>query len=117
MIVVPEMIGSVIGVYSGKEFNQVEIKPEMVGHYHAEFRVRRPDGERVLEEVGQVRFDAQGQPLRMFGSTLDVTEQRRAARALAEAARITPLSARIRAMQAYVALLALRARLGGAHPG
>merc|ERR1711981_89186 len=26
MIVVPEMIGSVIGIYSGKEFNQVEIK-------------------------------------------------------------------------------------------
>jgi ribosomal protein S19 len=32
MIVVPEMIGSVVGIYSGKEFNQVEIKPEMVGH-------------------------------------------------------------------------------------
>ncbi|KAL8865463.1 MAG: hypothetical protein Q9174_006870 [Haloplaca sp. 1 TL-2023] len=30
MIVVPEMIGSVIGIYSGKEFNQVEIKPEML---------------------------------------------------------------------------------------
>ncbi|PZD03876.1 RpsS, Ribosomal protein S19 [Pyrenophora tritici-repentis] len=39
MIVVPEMIGSVIGVYSGKEFNQVEIKPEMVGHYLAEFSI------------------------------------------------------------------------------
>ena len=26
MIVVPEMIGSVIGVYNGKTFNQVEIK-------------------------------------------------------------------------------------------
>ncbi|KAH0613948.1 uncharacterized protein H6S33_005834 [Morchella sextelata] len=33
MIIVPEMIGSVIGIYSGKEFNQVEIKPEMVGFY------------------------------------------------------------------------------------
>ncbi|KAJ9646554.1 ribosomal protein S15 [Coniosporium tulheliwenetii] len=39
MIVVPEMIGSVIGIYSGKEFNQVEIKPEMVGHYLAEFSI------------------------------------------------------------------------------
>jgi small subunit ribosomal protein S15e len=39
MIVVPEMIGSVIGVYSGKDFNQVEIKPEMVGHYLAEFSI------------------------------------------------------------------------------
>ena len=39
MIVVPEMIGSVVAVYSGKEFNQVEIKPEMVGHYLAEFSI------------------------------------------------------------------------------
>ena len=31
MIIVPEMIGSIIGVYNGKTFNQVEIKPEMIG--------------------------------------------------------------------------------------
>jgi small subunit ribosomal protein S15e len=37
MSIVPEMIGSIIGVYNGKTFNQVEIKPEMIGHYHAEF--------------------------------------------------------------------------------
>jgi len=39
MIIVPEMIGSVIGIYSGKEFNQVEVKPEMVGHYLGEFSI------------------------------------------------------------------------------
>uniref|UniRef100_A0A060THW2 ARAD1D34540p n=1 Tax=Blastobotrys adeninivorans TaxID=409370 RepID=A0A060THW2_BLAAD len=39
MIVVPEMIGSVIGVYNGKVFNQVEVKPEMVGHYLGEFSI------------------------------------------------------------------------------
>lgn len=39
MIIVPEMIGSVIGVYSGKEFNTVEVKPEMVGHYLGEFSI------------------------------------------------------------------------------
>ncbi|RMD40030.1 hypothetical protein DV735_g5108, partial [Chaetothyriales sp. CBS 134920] len=39
MIIVPEMIGSVVGIYSGKEFNQVEIKPEMVGHYLGEFSI------------------------------------------------------------------------------
>jgi len=33
MIIVPEMIGSVVGVYNGKVFNQVEIKPDMVSHY------------------------------------------------------------------------------------
>eukprot|EP00210_Caulerpa_lentillifera_P005181 g4953.t1 len=39
MIVVPEMIGSVIGVHNGKTFNQVEIKPEMIGHYLGEFAI------------------------------------------------------------------------------
>ena len=39
MIIVPEMIGSVVGIYSGKEFNQVEIRPEMVGHYLGEFSI------------------------------------------------------------------------------
>ncbi|CAL1295784.1 unnamed protein product [Larinioides sclopetarius] len=39
MIVVPEMVGSIVGVYNGKTFNQVEIKPEMIGHYLGEFSI------------------------------------------------------------------------------
>ena len=39
MIIVPEMIGSVIGIYNGKAFNQVEIKPEMTGHYLGELSI------------------------------------------------------------------------------
>merc|ERR1711894_322218 len=39
MIIVPEMIGSMVGVYNGKTFNQVEIKPEMIGHYLGEFSI------------------------------------------------------------------------------
>ena len=39
MVVVPEMIGSVIGIYNGKLFNTVEIKPEMTGHYLGEFSI------------------------------------------------------------------------------
>merc|ERR1712118_302121 len=39
MIIVPEMIGSVVGVYNGKQFINVEVKPEMVGHYLAEFSI------------------------------------------------------------------------------
>merc|ERR1712072_1577801 len=39
MIIVPEMIGSVCGVYNGKNFINVEIKPEMIGHYLAEFSI------------------------------------------------------------------------------
>jgi len=38
-IVVPEMIGSVVGVYNGKAFTAVEIKPEMLGHYLGEFSI------------------------------------------------------------------------------
>ncbi|PWN94911.1 putative 40S ribosomal protein S15 [Tilletiopsis washingtonensis] len=37
MIIVPEMVGSVIGVYNGKQFYNSEVKPEMVGHYTGEF--------------------------------------------------------------------------------
>ena len=39
MIVLPEMTGSIVAVYNGKTFNQVEIKPEMIGHYLAEFSI------------------------------------------------------------------------------
>merc|ERR1711909_32494 len=39
MIIVPEMIGSIVGVYNGKTFSQVEIKPEMIGHYLGEFSI------------------------------------------------------------------------------
>ena len=39
MLIVPEMIGSVVGIYNGKTFNQVEIKPEMVSHYLGEFSI------------------------------------------------------------------------------
>lgn len=37
MIILPEMIGSVVGVYNGKSFTSVEIKPEMIGHFLGEF--------------------------------------------------------------------------------
>ncbi|KAI3911722.1 hypothetical protein MKX01_029483 [Papaver californicum] len=39
MIIAPEMIGSIVGVYNGKTFNQVEIKPELIGHYLDEFLI------------------------------------------------------------------------------
>mmetsp|Transcript_16792 Transcript_16792/g.27145 ORF Transcript_16792/g.27145 Transcript_16792/m.27145 type:complete len:155 (+) Transcript_16792:71-535(+) len=39
MIIVPEMIGSMVGVYNGKTFTTVEIKPEMIGHYLGEFSI------------------------------------------------------------------------------
>ena len=39
MPILPEMVGSLLGVYSGKVWNIVEVRPEMIGHYLAEFSV------------------------------------------------------------------------------
>jgi len=39
MIVLPEMVGIAIQVHNGKEFVNVDIKPEMIGHYLGEFAV------------------------------------------------------------------------------
>ena len=36
-IVMPEMVGNVIGIYSGKSFANVEIKFDMIGKYLGEF--------------------------------------------------------------------------------
>lgn len=72
MIIVPEMIGSVVGVYNGKVFNQVEIKPDMVSHYlGGKFVVfewggtgmagvepvsRCPGGMRVCRRIGRSQY-------------------------------------------------------------
>lgn len=39
MIILPEMVGVTIAVHNGKDFVQVEIKPEMIGHYLGEFAI------------------------------------------------------------------------------
>lgn len=39
MIILPEMIGSVVGIYNGKIFNKVDIKADMIGHYLGEFSI------------------------------------------------------------------------------
>lgn len=39
MIIVPEMIGSIIGIYNGKMFCGVEMRPEMIGMYLGEFAI------------------------------------------------------------------------------
>lgn len=39
MPILPEMVGSQVAVYSGRVFNVVEIKPEMIGHYLAEYSI------------------------------------------------------------------------------
>jgi small subunit ribosomal protein S19 len=41
MIIIPEMIDAKLGVYNGKEFVRVTVKPEMIGHRLGEFSMTR----------------------------------------------------------------------------
>ena len=36
-IIVPEMVGGIVGCYSGKEFKEFEVKFDMIGRYVGEF--------------------------------------------------------------------------------
>jgi len=39
MVILPEMVGAKVFVHNGKEFVQLTIKPEMIGHYLGEFAI------------------------------------------------------------------------------
>ncbi|XP_006087648.1 40S ribosomal protein S15-like [Myotis lucifugus] len=52
MIILPEMMGSMVGVYHGNPFNQVEIKPEKMGHYLGEFSITYKPGEHGRPGIG-----------------------------------------------------------------
>ena len=41
MIIIPEMLGLLVHVHSGKVFVPVEILPDMLGHYLGEFTLNR----------------------------------------------------------------------------
>lgn len=55
MIIVPQFIGHTIAIYNGKEYKQVTIKPEMVGHYLGEFALTRGDVKHSGPGVGATR--------------------------------------------------------------
>ena len=41
MIILPEMVGKKFAIHNGKEWNVVEILPQMLGHYLGEFSLTR----------------------------------------------------------------------------
>lgn len=55
MLVLPEMVDRTIGVYNGKEFLQVTILPEMIGHYLGEFALTRHSVKHTGPGVGATR--------------------------------------------------------------
>jgi two-component system, NarL family, sensor histidine kinase UhpB len=69
--------------------------------YSFSYRVHRPDGQvRIVQTHGQVATDSQGTPIKVFGTTQDVTESKRAEEALRQSAeRLRHLSRRLLEVQ------------------
>jgi len=55
LIIVPQMVGMKIEIYSGKEFFPVEIAPEMLGHRLGEFAITRKKVEHGAAGIGATR--------------------------------------------------------------
>ncbi len=55
MIVVPEMVGKTMSIYNGQQFVDVEIEPEMIGHYLGEFTYNRETVEHSAPGLGATR--------------------------------------------------------------
>ncbi|MCG1003961.1 MULTISPECIES: 30S ribosomal protein S19 [Halobacterium] len=55
MPVLPEFIGLTFAVYTGQEFERVEIQPEMLGHYLGEFQLTRTSVEHGQAGIGATR--------------------------------------------------------------
>ena len=55
MVIVPEMVGSKLGVYNGKEFMTVEIKDYMIGHRLGEFTLTRKQVKHSAPGFGATR--------------------------------------------------------------
>ncbi|MEO9295226.1 MAG: 30S ribosomal protein S19 [Nitrososphaera sp.] len=55
MIILPDMIGLTIMVHNGKEFAQVAIRPEMIGHYLGEYAITNKRVQHGAPGVGASR--------------------------------------------------------------
>ncbi len=53
--VVPAFVGRRVAIYNGKEFKEVEIKPEMIGHFLGEFAMTRGSVKHSGPGVGATR--------------------------------------------------------------
>jgi small subunit ribosomal protein S19 len=55
MIILPKFVGHTINVYNGKEFQRVDIQPNMIGHYLGEFALTRSKVKHTGPGVGATR--------------------------------------------------------------
>jgi small subunit ribosomal protein S19 len=55
MVILPSFIDHKIAVYNGKEFQEITIEPEMIGHYLGEFAITRKKVKHTGPGVGATR--------------------------------------------------------------
>ena len=55
MIILPSFVGHTIHIHNGKEFQRVDIKPNMIGHYLGEFALTRQKVKHTGPGVGATR--------------------------------------------------------------
>ncbi len=55
VLVLPAFVGKRVAIFSGKEFRDVEIRPEMIGHYLGEFCLTRNFAKHSGPGVGATR--------------------------------------------------------------
>ena len=55
MPVLPGFVGKTFAVHNGTEFERVEVKPEMIGHYLGEFQLTRKSVEHGQAGIGATR--------------------------------------------------------------
>ena len=55
LIILPDMVGLTIHVHNGKEFVQINIKPEMIGHYLGEYAITNKRVQHGAPGVGSSR--------------------------------------------------------------
>ena len=58
MIIIPQMVGLLIKVHSGKEFFTVRVEPEMLGHRLGEFALTRRRVSHSAPGIGATRSSA-----------------------------------------------------------
>ncbi|UCF50563.1 MAG: 30S ribosomal protein S19 [Thermoplasmatales archaeon] len=55
MVILPSFVGHIIHVHNGKEFQRVDIQPDMIGHYLGEFALSRQKVKHTGPGVGATR--------------------------------------------------------------
>ena len=55
MIILPNFVGHTINIHNGKEFQRVDIQPDMIGHYLGEFALTRTKVKHTGPGVGATR--------------------------------------------------------------